>query len=358
MAGSDKTEKATPKRREEARKKGQIARSADLNGSVVLFVGVIALGAAGPGIAQRMGDVMRTALQMGARPEEVRAGNVGTILMDAMLHAALAVAPVVGACALAAVLVAAAQVGLKPKPGAMKPDPKRLNPVSGFKNIYGPNALLEGGKSIVKIAVVAGVVLSALMPHLTELGSLVGMSPNELASRLAADVKAIALRAAGAFLLIGLLDYAYQRFRHEKSLRMGKEEVKEEAKGQSAPAEVRAALRRRQMQAARARMMEAIPEADVIITNPTHYSVALKYDGAAPAPRVIAKGKDLIALRIREVAAEHGVPIIPEPPLARSLHASVEVGDEIPEELYAAVAQILAYVYRVARTRPTLSLVA
>jgi flagellar biosynthetic protein FlhB len=232
------------------------------------------------------------------------------------------------------------------------PDPKRLNPVSGLKNLLGPNAIFETGKNIVKVAAVAVVVLAALLPHLPEFASQVGMSPIELGTRLAHDVKGIALRACMAYLAIGILDVFYQRHRHAKSLRMDKQEVRDESKGQDLPAEVRGAIRRRQMQAARARMMDAVPTADVVVTNPTHYSVALRYDGTRTAPEVVAKGKDLIALRIRELAAEHGVPVVPEPPLARSLHATVEVGDEIPEELFAAVAQILAYVFRVAGRRP------
>src|SRR3954453_20754960 len=136
-----------------------------------------------------------------------------------------------------------------------------------------------------------------------------------------------------------------------KQLKMDKQEVKDEAKQQQLPPEVRNALRRRQMAAARARMMADVPTADVVVTNPTHYSVALRYDGTAPAPQVVAKGQDLVALKIREIAAEHGVAVVPDPPLARSLHATVEVGQQIPEELFQAVAQILAYVYRVAGRR-------
>jgi flagellar biosynthetic protein FlhB len=132
---------------------------------------------------------------------------------------------------------------------------------------------------------------------------------------------------------------------------MDKQEVKEEMKGQDLPAEVKGAIRRRQREAARARMMAAVPDADVVVTNPTHYSVALKYDGRSAAPEVLAKGQDILALRIREIAAEAGVPIVPDPPLARSLHATVEVGQQIPEELFQAVAQVLAYVYRVAGRR-------
>lgn len=350
MAG-ERTEKATPKRREEARKKGQVARSADLSGAVVMLAGLFALGATGSSMTQRMGDAMRSALQLGAQPDAVGVSSIGQIFLDSGTQAALAVAPVAGACALAALVVSAGQVGLKPRPGAIKPDPKRMNPVTGFKNIFGPNAIFETGKNLVKVGVVAAVVLAALMPNVTQMGALVGMSPIELTSRLAHDVRGIAMRAAVAYLLIGIVDLVYQRWRHEKGLRMDKQEVKDEQKNYALPAEVRGMIRRRQIANARARMMAAVPEADVVVTNPTHYSVALKYDGTSPAPEVIAKGQDLIALRIREIAAEHGVPIVPDPPLARSLHASVEVGQQIPEELFHGVAQILAYVYRAAGRR-------
>ena len=351
MAGDNKTEKATPKRREEARNKGQIGRSQDLNGAVIMLAGLVALGATGGAMADRMGNVLREALALGSQKDVVQVHTVGAILADAGMQTALALAPVVGACALAAIVVSVGQTGLKPRPQAIKPDPKKLNPVTGFKNIFGPNALFETGKNLVKISVVAAVVLTALLPHLPEMGGMVGMSPMELASRLASDIRGIALRAVAAYLLIGLADLGYQKWRTEKSLRMDKQEVKDEMKQQALPAEVRAQIRRRQMMAARARMMDAVPDADVIVTNPTHYAVALKYDGASAAPEVVAKGMDHVAFKIREIAAEAGVPVVPDPPLARSLHATVEVGDQIPEELFQAVAQVLAYVYRVAGRR-------
>jgi flagellar biosynthetic protein FlhB len=247
--------------------------------------------------------------------------------------------------------VSLAQVGLKPKLEALKPDPKRLNPVTGAKNIFGKNSLVELAKNLLKIGIVAAVVLSALLPHVTDWAAMVGMSPIELGTAMAANIKSLALRAGVAYLLIGLVDFFYQRFRMEKSMRMDKQEVKDEAKQQDLPAEVKGAIRRRQREAARARMMAAVPEADVVVTNPTHFSVALKYDGTSPAPEVVAKGQDLLALRIREIAAANDVPIVPDPPLARSLHGSVEVGQQIPEELFQAVAQVLAYVYRVAGRR-------
>jgi flagellar biosynthetic protein FlhB len=165
------------------------------------------------------------------------------------------------------------------------------------------------------------------------------------------SIMGIAERAAIAYVLIGILDFAYQRYRHNKQLKMTKHEVKEEGRSQNAPPEVRSAIRRRQLQAARARMMAAIPQADVVVTNPTHFAVVLSYDGSHPAPIVVAKGQDLVAKQIRRIAEEHNVPIVPDPPLARSLHKSVEIGQMIPAELYAAVAQVLAFVYRLAGRR-------
>jgi flagellar biosynthetic protein FlhB len=347
----EKTEKATPKRREEARKKGQVAKSQDLNGAVVLLAGLLALGVTGAGTAQRLGDGVRYALGAAAGRDPVTAGTVGDILMQSGRTAALSLAPVVAACAVAGVLVSLLQVGIKPKTEALKPDAKRINPATGFKRIFGKDAIFETVKNVLKVSLVGAVVLGSLLPHISDYAALVGMSPLRFGAEAARNVRALALRAGFVYLLIGIVDYLYQRWRHEKSLKMDKQEVKEEAKGQDLPAEVRQAIRRRQREAARARMMADVPTADVVVTNPTHFSVALKYDGQSAAPKVVAKGQDLLALRIREIAAEHGVPIVPDPPLARSLHASVEVGQLIPEELFQAVAQVLAYVYRVAGRR-------
>jgi flagellar biosynthesis protein FlhB len=354
MAGGgahSKTEKATPKRRDEARKKGQVAKSADLNGASVMLAGLLALMVAGGAIAGHMQHAMVDALSHVADPGVVDRHGIGDLLMSALKDTGLAVAPVAGACLVAGVVASVIQVGFKPSAKAAAPDPKRLNPINGFKQILGPNALVEGGKSIIKVAVVSGIVAIALVPTLPEMGAMVGMTPIQLVGELVSTIMGIAQRAAIAYLVIGVADLAWQKHRHEKQLRMDKQEVKEEQKQQQLPAEVRMALRRRQMSAARARMMGAVPEADVVVTNPTHFSVALKYDGTKAAPVVVAKGQDLLALRIREIAREHGVPVVPDAPLARSLHRSVEVGRQIPEELFAAVAQVLAYVYRIGGRR-------
>jgi flagellar biosynthetic protein FlhB len=351
MADPDKTEKATPKRREEARKEGNVAKSSDLSGAVVVLAGLFTLGATGPGMVQRMGGGIHDSLALGGGSDPVTINTISDLLLRSGGDAAMCLWPIVAVCAAAGILVNVAQVGLRPKSKALKPSFRRLNPQAGLKRIVGKQGLVELFKNLIKITVVAWVVLSAFLPHMTDYAAMVGVSPVQLGGAIASLVKSIAMRAAFAYLLIGVVDYFYQRWHREQMLKMKKEEVKEEGKGQDLPPEVKSAIRRRQREAARARMMADVPTADVIVTNPTHFSVALKYDGESAAPQVVAKGQDLMALRIREIAAEAGVPIVPDPPLARSLHATVEVGQQIPEELFEAVAQILAYVYRVAGRR-------
>jgi flagellar biosynthesis protein FlhB len=351
VADPDKTEKATPKRREQAREEGNVAKSADLSGAVVMLGGLFALTLAGPMMVSRMAGGIRDALALGGSTDPVTPSSIGDLFMRSGMDTAMALAPVVGICALFAIVVNLAQVGIKPKKKALKPNFKRLNPQQGLKRIFGKQGLVELFKNIIKLSVVCWIVLGAFLPHMTDYAAMVGVSPLQLGGAIFSLIKGIAFRAAFAYLLIGVIDYFWQRRSREKSLMMKKEEVKEEGKGQDLPPEIKGAIRRRQRETARARMMQDVPTADVIVTNPTHYSVALKYDGQSAAPIVIAKGQDLIALKIREIAADAGVPIVPDPPLARSLTNTVEVGQQIPEELFQAVAQILAYVYRVAGRR-------
>jgi flagellar biosynthesis protein FlhB len=346
----DRTEKPTPRRREDARKRGQVARSQDVNGALVMIAGLFALSLLGPKVVGGMESTMRDAFERIAQPgEALSARGLETLAMSTLQTVALAIMPVALICSLAAVVSNLGQVGLKPSPEALKPQPRRINPLSGAKNVFGPRMFFEGGKSILKVAVVGVIVAMTLMPKMTELAATVGTSPAMLGSELAKMVFSVAQRAAIAYLLIGVIDFAYQKWQHEKQLRMSKQEVKDEFRSQQLPAEVKSAQRRQMMQQARQRMMAAVPQADVVVTNPTHFAVALKYDGTRPAPEVVAKGQDLIALQIRRIAAEHDVPVIENKPLARSLHRSVEIGQVIPEELYQAVAQVLAHVYRIAR---------
>jgi flagellar biosynthesis protein FlhB len=344
----NKTEKATPKKRGEARKKGQVARSMDANGAIVMLASVLALSAFGPKMYQSMAEATVAILDLVKNPDVVDRKSIGTLFVEVGGHCFAAAAPLVLVCALAGVAANLMQVGFKPSTKALTPDFKKLNPMAGLKNMFSPNSAVEGVKSTLKVAAVGAIVAIALFPRLDEMAGLVGMPAQAFLPVLATMILQIAQRAALAYLAIAAADLFWQRHRFEKNLKMDKEEVKQEHKQTELPMEIKMAQRRRAMEMARARMMDAVPTADVVVTNPTHYSVALRYDSDKPAPVVVAKGTDHVALRIRRAAADHGVMVVPDPPLARALYASVDVGRQIPEEMFAAVAQLLAYVYKVA----------
>lgn len=352
MANHDKTEKATPKKRDDARKKGQVARSVDINGAAILLAGLLALSAFAPAALTQMKLAMVGVIDLTTRPDVVDQEGIGELFWLVGEHVGLALLPVAAACFLAGLLAAVGQVGLKPSTQALKPDFKRLNPVSGIKNLFNPQHFaFETAKNVLKTAAVGGIAALALFPKLDELAATVGTPPEELVPEIAGTVMTIAQRAAAAYLVLAVIDFIYQRHKHEKNLRMDKKEVKDEFKQMQLPAEVKSAQRRKAMELSRARMMDAVPSADVIVTNPTHYSVALKYESGEAAPVVVAKGVDNLAFKIRAAAADAGVMIVPDPPLARTLYATVDVGRQIPEDLFHAVAQLLAYVYRVAGAR-------
>ena len=352
MAADDRTEAPTAKRKSESRKKGQVAKSQDFNGALVLVIGLLVMSSLAPAVISGMAAAMRQIFGMIATSAHSTSSSglhdLFQIGLNTMLSSA---APLCLVCLAVGLLANVGQVGFRPSFHALRPDFGRINPVSGAKNLFGTRGLFETGKALVKVAVVGAVAAATLLPQLTNLGASVGTSPLALGKMMGSSAIGIAQRVAFAYVLIGVVDLLYQRKRHAKSLKMTKQEVKEEAKQQNGSPEVKGAIRRRQMQQARARMMAAVPQADVVVTNPTHYAVALSYDGENPAPIVVAKGKDHLAAQIRRIAIENDVPIVPDPPLARSLHASVEVGQMIPSELYAAVAQVLAFVYRMASKR-------
>ncbi|HWK26933.1 MAG TPA: flagellar biosynthesis protein FlhB [Solirubrobacter sp.] len=348
----DKTEKATPKKRDDARKKGQVARSVDINGAAILIAGLIALSAFAPRAMDQMRRAMVGVIDLTTRPDVVNREGIGELFWLVGRHVGLALLPVAGACFAAGLFAAVAQVGFKPSPQALKPDFKRLNPASGIKNLFNPQHFaFETAKNVAKTTIVGAIAALALFPKLDELAATVGTPPEQLVPEVAGTVMAIAQRAAVAYLVLAVIDFVYQRYKHEKGLRMDKQELKQEFKQQQLPAEIKSAQRRKAMELARGRMMDAVPTADVIVTNPTHFSVALKYEAGTAAPVVVAKGVDHLAFKIRERAADAGVMVVPDPPLARTLYATVDVGRPIPEDLFHAVAQLLAYVYRVAGAR-------
>ena len=348
---NDKTEKATPKKKEEARNKGQVAKSPDVNGAVVLSASILALASFGPGMFRRMEEATIGILAFVKRPDIVDHAGISELFMSTGSHAIMGAAPIVVVCALAGIVASIGQVGFKPATKALKPDFKKLSPLSGFKNMFSPNSAVEAVKSSLKIAAVGGIIALAIFPKLDDMAGLVGMPAAALLPHLCGLIMQIAQRAAIAYLFIAAIDFFWQKHRMAKNLKMDKDEVKQEHKGQELPPEIKGMQRRRGFELARARMMDDVPTADVVVTNPTHYSVALRYDNENLAPVVVAKGTDQLALRIRRAAAEAGVTVVPDAPLARALYSSVDVGRMIPEELFEGVAQLLAYVYKVAGAR-------
>jgi len=351
MPAENRTEKATPRHREDARKRGQVVRSPDLGGAVVLLSGVLMIAMLGAHMAEALARCMTAMLGTTSRPQLVTSAAGLHELLKITLSTALGTAaPVAGACFAAALVSGAAQLG-RPRLTALRVDVHRISPRKGAKNLFGPNAIFETGKALVKVGIVGAIAAISLIPNIAGLASQVGMGPLALGASAGGKALEVAEHAAFAYLLVGAVDYAWRRHRHERSLRMTKQEVKEEERRYTIAAEVKQALRRRQLQAARARMMASVPDADVVVVNPTHFAVALSYDGTKPAPEVLAKGRDLIAAQIRRVAEENDVPVVPDAPLARALYSSTEIGQVIPAELYVAVARVLAFVYRVAHHR-------
>jgi flagellar biosynthetic protein FlhB len=348
---NDRTEKATPKRRKESRERGQVARSMEFNSALVLLAAVGVLALLGGRIMDQLKDALVLGLTQTGTPELVSEDGMRPLVGWAGRTVAFAVGPLALACAAAGFLASAAQVRVKVTPKALKPSLKKLNPLQGLKRLLGPNGLVEAAKAILKTGVVGLAVFLAIWPELQELGSLVGLPADVLAVRLGRSIMSIALRAVAAMWLIAVADYVWQRRRHEKSIRMTKDEVKRESRQAEVPPEVRGAIRKRQIQQAKTRMLADVPTADVVVVNPTHFAVALRYDGSLPAPEVVARGADHVAAAIRAVAEEHGVPIVSNPPLARTLYRDVDLGRTIPEELFAGVAEVLAYVYRTSGRR-------
>lgn len=341
----DRTERATPKRRREARERGEVPRSREFATAAVVLGGAVALLGLGPGISAGAQRLMRESLSFDAQRLEPSA--MASALGDVLLGGLLLVAPLLGALVLLAIAGSLIIGGWNFSVQAMQPDLSRLNPVTGLGRMFSSQGLIELGKGLAKFALVALVALAAgwnLRAELLGLGAEDGVQG--IAHGAALCLRAFAWLAA-ALLLIAAFDVPWQLWSYEKNLRMSKQELREEYKQSEGRPEVKARIRRVQQEMSRGRMMEQVPKADVIVTNPTHYAVALSYAaGSSRAPKVIAKGADLVALAIRELAQKHGIPRVEAPPLARALYRHVDLDAEIPAHLYAAVAQVLTYIYQ------------
>jgi flagellar biosynthetic protein FlhB len=345
MAGGDrssKTEKPTPKRKREAREKGQVARSPDLTAWTAMLVTSqmlkMTMSRAANTFVPMFDDMARAA----ASPDPASASRFA---VNAGKSAAMLMAPLLIVLMLVAIIVGASQVGLRPSMKRLKPDFKRLNFFKGIKRLFSPQSAWELAKSLMKMGVLAAVAWPAIA-HMTQVFTTQqGDSLNELAALTAQTAITILRNVSVAALVVAAIDYTVQRRRVMKDISMTKQEVKEEFKQNEGNPEVRQAIRSRQAAIGRNRMIGMVSGADVVVVNPTHYSVALKYDALKGAPQVIAKGAGVMAKRIRTEAEKHNVPIVQEPVLTRTLYAACDIGSLIPVELYEAVAQVLAFVF-------------
>lgn len=341
-----KTEKPTPKRRSQARQDGNVARSQDLNSAIVLTVGSIMLLWTGGMMFSEMAEVMKGIFRHSATTD-ITIGIMPEYLAMGIQAIAQIVGPLFIGIMIAGLAVNVGQVGMKVSLKSAKPKFERLNPIAGIKKLFSFRAIIELPKSFLKLAIIGGVIYLTIMGSAAQIYSLVEIPFENLGANLGGLLGKVFLMAALSLLIIGILDYAYQKYDYEKSLKMSKEEVKEESKQADGDPKVKGKIREIQFKAAFRRMMKAVPEADVVITNPVHLAIALKYDREKHgAPIVLAKGKRKVAERIREIAIEHNIPIVENKPLAWALWDSADIGQYIPVELYKAVAEVLAYVYR------------
>lgn len=342
----ERTEAATPKKRRDARRKGQVARSSELSGALSLLAALLALRTAAPWVWQHLWQNM-TQFFATAGSKELSPALVGSMLLQSAEHAVLLAAPVAGTAALAGVGSGLLQTGLVSAPNLLSPDFSRIDPLSGAKRVFSRRALVEMVKALAKVAVVGYFALQGVRGDFARLMSLGEMRIGAAAGVVLAIASGMMVRAAVSLVVIGGLDYLYQFYEFEMGIRMTKQELKEEAKETEGRPEVKSKIKERQRQMARKRMMAQVPKADVVVTNPTHFAVALKYDpNLAAAPICLAKGADFVAAKIREIARQNHIPMVENPPLAQALYHTVEVGRTISSDLYRAVAEVLAFVYR------------
>ena len=349
-AGGEKTEPATSKKLSDARAEGQVCKSRELDQAftlVALFLMLkMVMSFLGSNFLQIFRDIYNKI------PEAVETRELAsTTIMSFLHHSALVclklTAPFLIAGFAIAFLVNLVQVKWKVSTKMLRPKLDKFNPLNGFKRMFSKDSMFELVKSIAKIALIAIIAYTALKSHINEIFLMYHISLNQGIAEIGTLVIDVGFRIALVYCILGAVDYIYQRHKFNEDMKMTKQEVKEEMKNTEGDPQIKGKQRQRMQEASRRRMMQDVPKADVVITNPTHFAVALKYDaGTGTAPVLLAKGADLIAQRIKEIAKENRVEIVENKPLARMIYTNVEVGHEIPPELYQAVAEILAAVYK------------
>ena len=349
--GGEKTEPATQKKLEDARKEGKVAKSKDLTQGIdllVLFLLIkIFVGYMGERFMGLFNQTLgRMAEFMSVNQKEISMQAVGTVLGNAILELFLIIWPFLAFGFVITFIVTVYQVGWKVTAKPMEPKLSKFNPINGFKRMFSKDSLFELLKSIVKVGVIAYVAYSNLVEEADNLFVLYEISLSQAIALVGNIIIEFGIEISIVFIVIGIVDYIFQKWKFGEDMKMTKQEVKDEYKNTEGNPEIKGRIRQKMREASQRRMMQDVPKADVVITNPTHFAVAIKYDAeVSKAPIVVAKGEDYLAQKIKEVAREHNVEIVENKPLARMLYHNVDIGAEIPPELYQAVAEVLAMVY-------------
>ncbi len=328
-----------------------MAQSQEVNSALVLLASILALTWVGPHVAEEIGRLARLYWGEGLHRAwtETSAQSEMAFLFTRL---AIAVGPLVLLIGVAGTASNLLQVGFVMSLDPIKPNLGKLNPLEGSKRLFSKNGLIELLKATIKISIITWISWGTLSGEFGRLTPLMGSGLSQILPAIGGAVSRLALRITLSLFLVAIADYGWQRFQFEESLRMTKEEVKDEAKQSEGDPRMKARLRAMQRSLGRRRMMQEVPRADVVITNPTHFAIALKYEsGRNEAPVVLAKGQNLIAQRIKEIAREHGIPMVEDRPLAQALFKSAEIGQEIPMQFYEAIAEVLAFVYRLRARR-------
>lgn len=341
---AEKTEEATPKKIEDARKEGNVPKSQDTSGVVTLFVAILAVLLLFPFIAEHMLNLFKYYFSLVGTPlDQFLMIDVAIVTFKEVL---LMVIPLSISVAIAGVIAALAQFGFLFTTKAIMPDFKKIDPIKGTKNLFSMKKLIEGVKITFKSHITLGVGFIFFFLFIEELPTVALFSLPDQLEWLKDKMIIIALVMLLVIFVFALIDIVIVRKQYFDGLKMSKQEIKDEMKNMEGDPLIKSKIKQKQMEISRQRMMSEVPNADVVITNPTHYAVAIKYEEGTSAPILVAKGMDNMAQQIKKVARENGVHIIQNPPLARSLYAEVEIDRPIPEALFAAVAEVLAYVYK------------
>ncbi|MCK6485521.1 MAG: flagellar biosynthesis protein FlhB [Phycisphaerae bacterium] len=341
----EKTEAPTPRRRQEARERGQVARSTELTAAAMLVGGLLALRLFGPMSVEALHGMLSAVLSDGA-PAATRADDLTRVTALSLRAMALAAAPIMLALVVLSVVANMTQTGPLVSWHPLRPQWSRINPLAGVSRLFSLRSAVQLAVNLMKLALVGYVAYDAIRSDMPLILAAVEAQHGTLLSLMASMCFSLGIKIAVLLLGLALLDFGYHRWQHERDLRMTKDEVKEEMKRMEGDPLLKHRRRQIQMQLAAQRLRRDVPKADVVVTNPTELAIALRYDEKTMrAPTVIAKGAGYLAQRIREIAREHRIPIVERKPLAQALYKTVEVGQEVPPALYKAVAEILAYVY-------------